>query len=67
MVFEYIDHDLTGLLNHPDVSWEPKHIKCIAKQIFEGVQHLHQHNIIHRDMKGIFFLRLRSRRKFTFE
>ena len=52
MVFEYIDHDLTGLLNHPDIHWEPRHIKCISRQMFEGVQHLHEHNIMHRDMKG---------------
>jgi CTD kinase subunit alpha len=52
MVFEYIDHDLTGILNHPDIQWEPRHIKCIARQLFEGVEHLHKRNIMHRDMKG---------------
>jgi CTD kinase subunit alpha len=52
MVFEYIDHDLTGLLNHGDLQWNQSHIKCIAKQMFEGVQHLHERNIMHRDMKG---------------
>jgi CTD kinase subunit alpha len=52
MVFEYIENDLTGLLNHPDIKWQPNHIKCIAKQLFEGVEYLHDSNIIHRDMKG---------------
>lgn len=54
MVFEYVDHDLTGLLNHPDIQFEPRHIKCIARQLFEGMGYLHSKNIMHRDMKGSF-------------
>jgi CTD kinase subunit alpha len=52
MVFEYIEYDLTGLLNHADLKWEPAHIKCVARQLFQGIQHLHIHDIMHRDLKG---------------
>ncbi|KAJ3224866.1 kinase subunit of RNA polymerase II carboxy-terminal domain kinase I [Clydaea vesicula] len=52
MVFEYMDHDLTGILANNDLKLEPQHIKCLLKQMFEGLDFLHSKGIIHRDMKG---------------
>ncbi|KAI9812961.1 MAG: kinase subunit of RNA polymerase II carboxy-terminal domain kinase I [Phylliscum demangeonii] len=52
MVFEYISHDLTGLLNHPTFKLEPAHKKHLAKQLFEGLEYLHRRGVLHRDIKA---------------
>ncbi|KAK4172199.1 putative CTD kinase, partial [Triangularia setosa] len=52
MVFEYLSHDLTGLLNHPNYTLEPAHKKHLAKQLFEGLDYLHTRGVLHRDIKA---------------
>ena len=52
MVFEYLSHDLTGLLNHPTFKLEHAHKKHFAKQLFEGLDHLHRRGVLHRDIKA---------------
>lgn len=52
MVFEYMDHDLTGLLNHPQINFTPSHLKSLSMQLLAGLSHIHTHNILHRDLKG---------------
>lgn len=52
MVFEYMEHDLTGVLHHNAVVYGPQHIKCLIMQLFKGLEHLHANDIIHRDIKG---------------
>lgn len=52
MVFEYLSHDLTGLLNHPSFKLEPGHKKDLAKQMFEGLDYLHRRGVLHRDIKA---------------
>ncbi|KAG9241109.1 hypothetical protein BJ878DRAFT_483253 [Calycina marina] len=52
MVFEYLSHDLTGLLNHPTFKLDAGHKKHIAKQLFEGLNYLHNRGVLHRDIKA---------------
>ncbi|AEO56429.1 hypothetical protein MYCTH_2301373 [Thermothelomyces thermophilus ATCC 42464] len=52
MVFEYLSHDLTGLLNHPTYVLQPAHKKNLAQQLFEGLDYLHTRGVLHRDIKA---------------
>lgn len=40
LVFEFMDHDLNGLLDRK-VKFEVPHIKCIMKQLLQGMAYLH--------------------------
>lgn len=52
MVFEYMEHDLNGVLNHPKVHFTPAHLKSLASQLLEGLGYLHHKAVLHRDLKG---------------
>ncbi|ABN66237.2 kinase of RNA polymerase II carboxy-terminal domain (CTD), alpha subunit [Scheffersomyces stipitis CBS 6054] len=52
MIFDYMDHDLTGFLSHPDLVLEEGHCKYIFQQLMEGLNYLHKKRVIHRDIKG---------------
>ncbi|KAI9720330.1 MAG: kinase subunit of RNA polymerase II carboxy-terminal domain kinase I [Chrysothrix sp. TS-e1954] len=52
MVFEYLSHDLTGLLNHPSFTLTPAHKKHLALQLFQGLDYLHDRGVLHRDIKA---------------
>lgn len=52
MVFEYLSHDLTGLLNHPTFKLEHAHKKHLGRQLFEGLNYLHKRGVLHRDIKA---------------
>lgn len=52
MVFEYLSHDLTGLLNHPTFKLDHAHKKHLGRQLFDGLNYLHRRGVLHRDIKA---------------
>ena len=52
LVFEYMEHDLMGLLDSGLVSFSEEHIKSMFRQIMEGLNYCHKKNFLHRDIKG---------------
>jgi cyclin-dependent kinase 12/13 len=52
MVFEYMDHDLTGLADRPGLRFTIPQIKCYMKQLLSGLHYCHVNQVLHRDIKG---------------
>ncbi|KAI0320809.1 Pkinase-domain-containing protein [Amylostereum chailletii] len=52
MVFEYMDHDLTGILSQTQFSFTDAHLKSFCRQMLAGLAYLHRKGVIHRDIKG---------------
>ncbi|XP_075476142.1 putative serine/threonine-protein kinase At1g54610 [Primulina tabacum] len=52
LVFEYMEHDLTGLASLPGVKFTEAQVKCYMQQLLSGLEHCHNHGVLHRDIKG---------------
>ncbi|KAH9938147.1 Pkinase-domain-containing protein [Fomitopsis serialis] len=52
MVFEYMDHDLTGILSQTQFAFTDAHLKSFCQQMLAGLAYLHRKGVIHRDIKG---------------
>ncbi|KAK7330326.1 hypothetical protein VNO77_24516 [Canavalia gladiata] len=52
LVFEYMEHDITGLLSRPEIKFSESQIKCYMKQLLSGLEHCHSRGVMHRDIKG---------------
>lgn len=53
MVTPYMDHDLAGLLENPDVTFTEPQIKCYMLQLLEGTKYLHEVIDLHSITNGI--------------
>ncbi|KAL6145111.1 hypothetical protein ACLB2K_055799 [Fragaria x ananassa] len=52
LVFEYMEHDLTGLASRPGINFSEPQLKCYMQQLLSGLNHCHSHGVLHRDIKG---------------
>lgn len=51
LVFEYMDHDLMGLLESGMVDFNEHNNASIMKQLLMGLNYCHKKNFLHRDIK----------------
>ena len=52
MVFEYLEYDLTGILETPEIRFTQDHVKSWARQLLLGAHYMHINKVIHRDLKA---------------
>lgn len=52
VVFDYLDHDFTGLMDTPGVEFTEDQVKNYVWQIFNGLAYCHAQGVLHRDIKG---------------
>ncbi|PWA42436.1 serine/threonine/dual specificity protein kinase, catalytic domain-containing protein [Artemisia annua] len=52
LVFEYMEHDLSGLAAVQGSKFTEAQIKCFMKQLLSGLEHCHKNGVLHRDIKG---------------
>ena len=52
MVFEYLEYDLTGILETPEIRLSQDHVKSWSQQLLNGVHYMHKNKVIHRDLKA---------------
>lgn len=51
LVFEFMDHDLMGLLDSELVKFTEQMNASIMKQLLDGLAYCHKRNFLHRDIK----------------
>ncbi|XP_049295898.1 cyclin-dependent kinase 12 isoform X2 [Anopheles funestus] len=51
LVFEYMDHDLMGLLESGMVDFNEQNNASIMRQLLDGLNYCHKKNFLHRDIK----------------
>ncbi|KAL6520458.1 hypothetical protein OROHE_017046 [Orobanche hederae] len=51
LIFEYMEHDLSGLLALPRIKFTEPQIKCYMQRMLSGLEHCHRRGVLHRDIK----------------
>ncbi|XP_056693217.1 probable serine/threonine-protein kinase At1g54610 isoform X2 [Spinacia oleracea] len=52
LIFEYMEHDLTGIASLPGLKFTEPQVKCFMQQLLSGLEYCHSHGVLHRDIKG---------------
>uniref|UniRef100_A0A803NCK2 Protein kinase domain-containing protein n=2 Tax=Chenopodium quinoa TaxID=63459 RepID=A0A803NCK2_CHEQI len=52
LIFEYMEHDLTGIASLPGLKFTEPQVKCFMQQLLSGLEYCHRHGVLHRDIKG---------------
>lgn len=51
VVMEYLDHELKSILEDKRLAFSHSEVKCLVRQILEGLAFMHSRWIFHRDLK----------------
>lgn len=52
LAFEYLEYDLTGIIETREIKLTQDHIKSWSNQLLKGVHYMHINKIVHRDLKA---------------
>jgi len=52
LAFEYLEYDLTGIIETKEIKITDDHIKSWSHQLLKGVHYMHVNKIVHRDLKA---------------
>lgn len=52
LAFEYLEHDLGGLIESQGIELTEDHVGCYVKQLVSGAAYIHSLNVLHRDIKA---------------